>query len=295
MRGFFEEHRGREVRTTDFISAATRVLGRDVESDLRPWLDRTGLPDPRPVIKVEPEGEGFLVTVRATEASGAYRLASSVAVETLGQRHHRPFVIEGREGVLEVRVPEKPRRVVFDALSDIPVMTDRYHTFGSFAEEFHRTLIVYGTARQAEANHTLALRFQAVLADAFSEILPPVRKDSEVSEAELSSHDLFVLGDVADNTLLARLAPELPVTLGPGYFRFQDTLHSGAHDGLYLALPSPFGEKLVLHVVLANSPQQLFEMTKTYRSGLPAFAVFKGEKVISEGHFGVERFSLAAP
>jgi hypothetical protein len=46
-------------------------------------------------------------------------------------------------------------------------------------------------------------------------------------------------------------------------------------------------------VLLANSPLQLHEMTKTYRPGLPAWAVFRGEKVEKEGHFPVERFSLA--
>jgi len=35
------------------------------------------------------------------------------------------------------------------------------------------------------------------------------------------------------------------------------------------------------------------EMTKTYRAGLPAWAVFRGEKVESEGYLGPERFELA--
>ena len=49
----------------------------------------------------------------------------------------------------------------------------------------------------------------------------------------------------------------------------------------------------MLHVLLANSPLQLYEMTKAYRAGTPAWAVFRGEKVEKEGHFPVERFSLA--
>ena len=102
-----------------------------------------------------------------------------------------------------------------------------------------------------------------------------------------------MLGDPRDNALLARLLPKLPVESGPGFFRFQGRTYADERDGLYLALPSPFAPGRVLHVVLANSPLQLHEMTKAYRPGTPAWAVFRGEKVEKEGHFPVERFDLA--
>jgi hypothetical protein len=38
---------------------------------------------------------------------------------------------------------------------------------------------------------------------------------------------------------------------------------------------------------------ELHEMTKTHREGLPAWAVFRREKVEQDGHFGPERFELA--
>jgi hypothetical protein len=203
------------------------------------------------------------------------------------------MTVDGAKGEAAFTVPERPRRVVFDALADFPAATDRRYAFSSFAEDFASTLIVYGTGRQVEANHTLALRFQSVLADAFSESLPPVVQDAEVDEAALAAHDLFVLGDPRDNALLAWLLPKLPVESGPGFFRFQGATYADERDGLYLALPSPFATGRVLHVVLANSPLQLYEMTKAYRAGTPAWAVFRGEKVEKEGHFPVERFELA--
>jgi len=264
-----------------------------VEPELRPWIDRTGVPAPVPAIDVAPQGKEWRVTVRATQPAEAYRLATTVAVEAGAKRHLFPMTVEGSKGEATFTVPEKPGRVVFDALADFPTATDRRYSFSSFAEDFARTLIVYGTGRQVEANHSLALRFQSVLADAFSESLPPVVQDAEVDEAALAAHDLFVLGDPRDNALLARLLPKLPVESGPGFFRFQGQTYADERDGLYLALPSPFAPERVLHVVLANSPLQLHEMTKAYRPGTPAWAVFRGEKVEKEGHFPVERFSLA--
>jgi hypothetical protein len=242
---------------------------------------------------VAPQGKEWRVTVRATQPAEPYRLAATVAVEASDQRHLFPIVLEGAKTAATFTVAEKPRRVVFDALADFPVATARHHAFSSFAEDFRSTLIVYGTGRQIEANRTLALRFQSVLADGFSEILPPVVQDAEVDEADLAGHDLFVIGDPRDNALMARLLPQLPVQAGPGFFRFQGTMYADERDGLYLALPSPFAAGRVLHVFLANTPLQLFEMTKTYRAGLPAWAVFRGEKAEKEGHFPVERFDLA--
>jgi hypothetical protein len=294
MKAFFARHRGQEVTTAQFLAAAREALGRDVEADLRPWLDRTGVPDPAPTVDVALRGKEWRVTVTTTQPAGAYRLASAVAVEAGDKSHLLPVVVEGTKSTATFTVPQPPRRVVFDALADFPAATDRHHAFSSFAEDFTRTLIVYGTGRQVEANRTLALRFQQVLADAFSEVLPPVVQDAEADEARLAAHDLFVLGDPRDNALLARLLPRLPVEAGAGFFRFQGVTYAGEADGLYLALPSPFAPQRVLHVVLANSPLQLHEMTKTYRPGLPAWAVFRGEKVEKEGHFPPERFELTA-
>jgi hypothetical protein len=293
MKDFHSRHRGQEVTAAEFLVAARGALHRDVEADLRPWLDRKGLPEPVPAVDVAHRGREWRVAVRARQPAGAFRLATTVAVEAGKTRHLFPLVLEGPEAAASFTVPEKPSLVVFDALSDIPVATDRRYSFSSFADEFSRTVIVYGTGRQVEANHTLALRFQSVLADAFSEILPPVVQDASMDEEALAAHDLFVLGDPRDNTLLARLLPHLPVEAGPGFFRFQDATYADERDGLYLALPSPFAPGRVLHVLLANSPTELHEMTKTYRAGLAAWAVFRGEKVEKEGHFPVERFSLA--
>jgi hypothetical protein len=293
MKDFHARHRGQDVTTAQFLAAGREALSRDVAADLRPWLDRTGVPAPVPAVSTSAQGKEWRVAVRAAQPGDAYRLATTVAVTAGEKRYLFPMTLEGPSAEATFTVPEKPVHVLFDALADFPAATDRHHAFSSFSEDFASTLIVYGTGRQVEANHTLALRYQSVLADGFSETLPPVVQDAEVDEAQLAAHDLFVLGDPRDNTLLARVLPKVPVETGPGTFRFQGTTYADERDGLYLALPSPFAPGRVVHVVLANSPLQLYEMTKTYRAGLPGWAVFRGEKVEKEGHFPVERFLLA--
>lgn len=295
MKDFHAKHRSREVTTAEFFEAAGAALKLDVAAELKPWLERPGLPDPKPEATVAAAGRAWKVTVRVAQpADGAWPLASTVAIETAKARHVFPIRLDGASASATFTVPEKPTRVAFDALADVPVATDRFHSFSHFADDFSNTRIVYGTGRQLEANHTLALRFQSTLADGFSEILPPVVQDAAMDDATLAAHDLFVLGDPRDNAVLARLLPHLPLECGPGWFRFQGQTYGGDHDGLYLALPHPLplAKGRTLHVFLSNTPLQLHEMTKTYRPGLPAWAVFEGDRVKKEGHFPVARFDL---
>ena len=70
--------------------------------------------------------------------------------------------MKGERTELTFAVPEKPGRVVFDAGRDVPVPLANPYAFVNFTDDFTRTKIVYGTTRQIEANHTLALRFQTL-------------------------------------------------------------------------------------------------------------------------------------
>ena len=84
------------------------------------------------------------------------------------------------------------------------------------------------------------MRWQTTLADAFTEALPPVVRDSEVTRAQLAGRDLIVMGQPEDNSLTARLADRLPVRFGKNFFVFNGTTYAAPDDGLFLVLPSPY-------------------------------------------------------
>jgi hypothetical protein len=136
------------------------------------------------------------------------------------------------------------------------------------------------------------LRFQSVLGDAISESLPAVFKDCEASDTGLAGHDLIVLGSAEDNTMLARLAGELPVQLGKNWFFWQGRRYTRSDDGLFLALPNPANPERALFLFLANSALQLHEMTKSYPTGLSSWAVYRGAEVKEHGPHPVERFEF---
>jgi hypothetical protein len=292
MNAVHDRFAGRELSTWRFTRVASEVAGRDLEGFIGQWVKRSGLPEPQVRASVRQDGSGWALVFEVTQPGEPYHLLSSVEVEVGGTRVVRPLEITEAKQSIELTFGARPTRAVFDALRDIPVRHDRFYTWANWSDDFHRSLIVHGTARQIEANRTLALRFQSVLGDAFSEELPPVVKDCEAGDADLSGHDLIVLGGREDNTLLARLAGELPVQLGKNWFAWQGKRYARSDDGLFLALPNPTNPERALYLFLANSALQLHEMTKSYPTGIASWAVYRGAEVKDQGAHPVARFAL---
>ena len=135
------------------------------------------------------------------------------------------------------------------------------------------------------------------MADAFTEILPPLKPDAEVTGADLAERDLVVFGGPEDNSLLARMAEDklLPVTFGRGWFAFQGRTYGHAEDGLAVALPNPYNPKRTLYLITANSRLELWHMTHLFQRGMPAWALYKGAETVAKGFHTEPRFEVAVP
>ncbi|MEI6613711.1 MAG: hypothetical protein WCL37_02325, partial [Chrysiogenales bacterium] len=147
------------------------------------------------------------------------------------------------------------------------------------------------TCREIEAFHTLGLRFCTVLADAFSEILPPLHKDSEITQQLLADSDLILLGGSEDNLLTREVAEKLGLKLGKNWFSWNGQVYGHESDGLVVVYPSPYNRQRMMTLIIANSALQLFQMTKAYQL-LPSWALFRGEKVVERGYHYPLAFSI---
>ncbi len=290
MNAAFTANSGREVTAGELVAALSKGAGRDVAPVLAPWIEEKGLPDPRVEAKAAREGDAWKVTLTVTQAGRPYHLLGSVAIDVDGKRLLRPYEVTGERTELTFSVPGKPSRVLFDAGHDIPVPLANPYAFVNFSDDFTRSKVVYGTTRQIEANHTLALRFQSTLADSYSEELPPVVKDSELTDEELAASDLFLLGAPSDNVLAARVAGKLAATFGKGFFRRDGTTYARPDDGIYLCVPNPWNPERVAWLFAGNSALELHQMTKAYAAGLPQWAIFRGDEIKAQGWAPVDRF-----
>jgi hypothetical protein len=289
----FTANAGRDVTTAQLVSSLSKAAGRDVGAFLAPWIEETGFPDPKVEAKVARDGDAWKVTLFVTQAGRPYHLLGSVAIDAGGRRLVKPYEVKGARTELTFAVPARPDRVVFDAGRDVPVPLANPYAFVSFTDEFRHAKVVYGTTRQIEANHTLALRFQTLLADSYSEELPPVVKDSELTDEALAASDLFLLGSPADNALVARLAEKLPARLGNGWFEREGRTYAHPDDGLYLCVPNPWNPERVVWLFAGNSALELYRMTKSWTPGLPQWAVWRNGEVKDKGWAPVARFAFA--
>jgi len=282
----------KDITTAQFIAVAEEVSGRKLGGFIGQWIEREGLPAPEVKVAVAPGSTGdWTVRVDVAQPGEPYHLLGSVDIECGPKAYRRAMEIKGGATSFTLRVPEKPTRVVFNAGNDFPVANDNFYVLSDFIEDFHNTLIVYGTARQDEANHTMALRWQETVADAYVEILPPLRKDCEITPQELASHDLFVMGQPQDNTLMRTLDEKLPqIEFGKNFFRWYGMTFARPDDGMILVLPNPYNPKKVLYLFVANSAMQLYEMTKRYSRDVPSWAIYRGDRIVASGFHQVERY-----
>ncbi len=284
MRTVHDHFAGNAMSTADFIKVAEEVSGRPLQSFLLQWLDRPGVPAIVPRVSLAQTRKGWELRVAVAQVDPPYDLVTHLEIDAGGERLLRQVELSGGKAAT-IHLDERPDRVVFDVLHDIPVAHGSFYVWQNFIDEFDDTMIVYGTARQLEANHTMALRWQERVADAYIEILPPLVKDAEIEGGQSATHDLMVMGTLDDNRLFATVPREVPVRFGRDHFMWLGKTYGEPDDGLFLVLPNPDNPQRVLYLMAANSGMQLYHMTQTYPRNIPQWARFKGNEIVDSGFF----------
>ena len=292
MNHIHRRFREKSMTTGNFISAAEKIAKKSLKPFIMQWLSRADLPQPEVRIAgAHKTGAEWKIDLQVTQPGKPYHFFTTISVKTGKGDYHRKVEIPDGETKISLTVPHKPEQVVFNSGNHIPVAREAFYTWSNFYDDFHHTRIVYGTSRQIEANHTLALRFQTALADRYSEILPPVRKDSEISAKELAESDLIVIGGIADNSLMETIAAKVGLKVGKNFFQWQDKTYGQWDDGLFSVIPNPYNPEKVAYLFIANSALQLYHMTRRiYR--MPSWAIFKKDKIVKQGYHPVKRFIL---
>ena len=295
MQAVSAQFRGRSASTAELLAALSAAAGKDVAPILKPWLERADLPAPSLQARVEKSGDAFEVKLEVEQPGFAYPLVAFVTMETEKGARLERLALTGAKDTFTFRSEVRPTRLTFNAGRDLPLARVDFWVPGNVLDDWSATLLVCGTAREVEAQRTLALQYRDLLADNMTEVLLPMKPDAEVSDTELAASDLVVLGGPADNGLMARLLAEgkLPLKAGPGWFQWQGRTYGRADDGLVAAFPNPWNPKRLLLVILANSRVQQWAMTKSMARGLPGWTLYRGAEIQSKGHADAEGMVVA--
>ncbi len=298
MDSIYTRFKNRTMTNPEFVKQAGRIAKRDLSGFIHQWIDRKGLPDPKASIICEQDRDkkSWKLTLDLQQPKPHYHLLGTVEITTGRQKTMRfPFEARGASTRLSWSLDEKPEKAVLNPGFDFPTDRERYHSPSHFLDNYHDTRIVYGTNRQIEANHSMAVRLRKTLADNFTEILLPLRKDSEITLDELSRNDLIILGTSTDNRILRDAAEKTDdLTIRRNLFVFRDKVHARPDEGIIVTLPSPYNPSKKMILITANSAMQLYHMTGQWIRDLPGWAIFKKSEPIEKGHHPTTRFVMPA-
>jgi hypothetical protein len=120
-------------------------------------------------------------------------------------------------------------------------------------------MIVYGTVTDAGANRYAAEQLQKHCLDQFESAVP-VRKDFEVSEDDLRSHDVIFVGRAETNSALAAWKGKLGLESEGGQFRIAGKEHASETEALAFAASNPLDRHHMVLVLAGNNALETVHM-----------------------------------
>ena len=149
-------------------------------------------------------------------------------------------------------------------------------------ERLSSAILVYGTRTDGGANRFAAEELQKHFFRSLEHQVP-IRKDFEVSEEELRTHDVIFVGRPESNSALARWQDKIGLESSGGMFRIQGQDHASETDAVVLAATNPLDQRHMVLVLAGNSALQTVLLTKTPAWADTQYSIFDSGKEISTG------------
>ncbi len=113
-------------------------------------------------------------------------------------------------------------------------------------------ILVYGTVTDAGANRYAAEQFQKNFLDLLESAVP-IRKDFEVTPAELREHDVIFVGRPETNSALAAWQEKIGLDSSGASFRIDGAIHACDTEALALAATNPLDRRRMVVVLQGNN------------------------------------------
>ena len=283
MNDIHEKYNSKNITNANIIEVMEISTGKNLKSFISQWVGRDDMPDIKAECKISNNNKLWKVDLTISQENKPYHLLTSILIKTKEKSCYNKIEIKEATQNYSFEFDTEPVEIILNPLVDFPAMNNNCFTFSNFYDDFNNTVIVYGTTREIEANHTLALRFQKTVADRYTEILLPVQKDCEITDNTLKSSDLILLGGSFDNNLTKQLASQVGLKLGNSFFEWNNKVYTDANDGIMLVLPNPYNNSKMVTLVISNSALQLYQMCKNLPR-IPSYAVYKEDQITETGY-----------
>src|SRR5262249_9140198 len=114
----------------------------------------------------------------------------------------------------------------------LPAEKGGVYSVQTFHAELERTLIVYGTQDEAAMNREAAELLQKAIIERHSNFTVPVKADRDLTDEEMKSHHLLLIGRPDCNSVTQRCRESLPVTFGWRSFVVREEAFAHANSGV---------------------------------------------------------------
>lgn len=258
--------------------AAVRRLGRDVP------LAETRREDKSDLWYHQAAGKGVLLLAELRRALGEERFDRMM--DDFGRAHAgKPVTTSALRQAAE-KVAGKSLASLFDPyLVGTPQLpAGGTWAINSFESEPERTLIVYGTLKEASAQKEAAQLLQHKIARRWCNFDVPIKADTEVTSDDLARHHLLVIGRPDTNAVARDHARSLPVRFGSGSFALRGVTYAHPGSAVIVAGDNPASPRysLVLFAGLGaestwHSVQRIPDDERTPGLGADAVLMAAGE------------------
>ncbi len=241
MDAFGRENAGKPVSTAQFRAHVERAAGRSYADFFERWLNQPGLPALKVVKADVTPGKTSQVEVRL---EGGYPgLIVPVTLETDKGEVTRSWKMMGPSGSVFFETTDRPARVVVDKYGQAPKSNGGPFAVGTFFNELEATLIVYGTADESATNKEAAELLQKALLQSGPNITIAIRTDRTVTEEELRSHHLLLIGRPDSNAVVGRWRDAWPVSFGSRSFAVRGEAFAHADSAVLAAAENPANKR----------------------------------------------------
>jgi hypothetical protein len=128
----------------------------------------------------------------------------------------------------------------------------------SFHREQEHCLIVYGSADEVAGNREAAESLQKIIRRKWSNITIPIKADMDVTDADLETHHLVLIGRPDSNRLVQRFRADLPITFGSRSFVVRNKTHAHAGSAVVVAADNPVNKRYSIVVIAGLSAEATY-------------------------------------
>jgi hypothetical protein len=273
MDEFGHLHAGKQVTTAQFQSYLESGTGKNLKSFFDRWLNYPGLPRLELLkSQVRKDGQEWItnVTIRRNKDSANWTVP--ITVETTSGEVSGVIKLEKLQNSIKIKSPDKPLMVFVDKYGLTGRSNGSAFTILTFDSEVEKSLIVYGTLHEAEANHEAAILLQQSVRRREHNITPVIKKDSEVTEQDLAGHHLLLIGRPDNNSLVQRFQDVLPATFGTHSFEIRGTVYAHPESAIVMAIDNPLNRRYSVVTIAGLSSLSTLQVMSKFEDNSLSYA-----------------------